>query len=268
VLIETRLGRLFVEDRGGEGEPIVLWHSFLCDGGMWRYQLPALEPRYRVINIDGPGHGRSMPIRRRFTLEDCADVAVEILDALEIDRAHWAGLSWGAMTGMRLALAYPSRVRSLALLDTSAHAESRRKLPRYTMLALAARAFGPGMPLILGALGPIFFSTRTIEHKPELVRDQRDLVARMDSESVQRCVDAIIFRRRSIVDRLSQIDAPTLVMCGADDVATPPAKSRAIAAAIRGARYVEVPNAGHLSALEAPERVNAALLEHLGRSRS
>jgi 3-oxoadipate enol-lactonase len=266
VLIETRMGRLFVEERG-EGAPIILWHSFLCDGGMWRFQVPALAERYRVINVDGPGHGRSMPIRRAFTLEECAEVGVEIMDALGVERAHWAGLSWGAMTGMRVALASPARVLSLALLDTSAHAESREKLPRYKALALAARLFGPGLPLLLDRLGPIFFCRRTIEEKPELVRDLRDLVARMDAESVLRGVDAIIFGRRSIVDRLPEIRVPTLVLVGEEDTATPPSKSRAIADRIPGARYVEIPHAGHLSTLERPEPVTAALLEHLSACR-
>lgn len=260
------MGRLFVEEQG-KGDPIVLWHSFLCDGGMWRYQVPALAERFRVINVDGPGHGRSMPIRRAFTLEECAEVGVEILDALDIERAHWAGLSWGAMTGMRIALAHPSRIRSLAILDSSAHPESRRKLPRYAALTLAARLFGPGIPLLLDRLGPIFFCKRTLEEKPALVRDLRDLVARMDADSVLRGVEAIIFQRRSIVDRLPEIRVPALVLVGAEDTATPPSKSRAIADGIRGARYLEIPNAGHLSALEQPELVNEALLSFLTEER-
>src|SRR5690606_28893825 len=105
MLVDTRLGKLFVEVRG-EGTPLCLWHSLLCDGGMWRHQVPALAERYRVINIDAPGHGRSATVRAPFSLDDCVDAAITILDALEVEAAHWAGLSWGGMVALRLALTH------------------------------------------------------------------------------------------------------------------------------------------------------------------
>lgn len=261
MLVETRLGRLFVEERG-EGAPVFLWHSLLCDGGMWRFQVPRLAEHYRILNVDGPGHGRSSPIRRPFTLWDCADAAVEVMDALEIERVHWVGLSWGGMVGMRLALTYPDRVRSLALLDTSAARESRRKLPSYKVMAFIAARLGPVRPLI-DRIEPVFFTQWTRENNRAVVELFRDHLARMEPSSIRRAVDAVIFDRTDIRDRIGQIRRPTLVLVGRDDVATPPSRSREIVERIPGASLVEIPNAGHLSALEQPDRVTEALLGFL-----
>lgn len=258
MLVDTRVGRLFVEERG-EGVPVVLWHSLLCEGGMWRHQVPELARQRRVINIDGPGHGRSSSVRRAYTLEDCAGAAIAVMDALEVDRAHFAGLSWGGMTGMRLALRYPDRLRSLALLDTSADREDRKKLPSYRVMAFVARRLG-AVPILLDRIEPLFFTKQTRRTKPTMVRDFRDHLARMDPESLGHAVDAVIFDRGDIRDRLGDVRVPTLVMVGSEDVSTPPAKSREIARGIPGAELVEIRNAAHLSALEQPERVSEELL--------
>lgn len=264
MLVETRVGRLFIEARG-EGTPVLLWPSLLTDGGMWRFQIPALAERYRVLTIDPPGHGRSAPVRRAFSLDDCAEAVIEILDANGIERAHYAGLSWGGMTGMRVALAHPQRLRSLALLDSNADRETRKKVPLYKAMELVSRVFGAGVPAVLDVLDTIFFTQRTRRERPDILRDFRDQVVRMDPLSVQRSVDAVMFARRDIRDRLDAIRTPTLVAVGAKDVATPPSRSRDIADRIPGAEYVEIAEAGHLSALEAPERVTELLLRFFER---
>ncbi|MFI5301649.1 MAG: alpha/beta fold hydrolase, partial [Polyangiales bacterium] len=85
--VATALGSLFVEDSEELGHPsdgkptILLWHSFLHHGGMWREQLPMLRDRFRVLNVDAPGHGRSEPVRRDFNMTDCAQAALDVLDA-------------------------------------------------------------------------------------------------------------------------------------------------------------------------------------------
>lgn len=261
MLVETRVGRLFV-DVAGEGDPLVLWPSLLTDGSMWRFQHGPLRERFQTITIDPPGHGRSAHVARGFSLEDCADAAREVLEALEIaGPVHWAGLSWGGMTGMRFALRYPERVRRLALLDTSAAAESRRKLPSYYAMAFVSRRLGAIKPL-LDRIEPIYFTAESVRNRRDIVDPFRDHVARMDPPSTGHCVDAVIFHRKDIRPRLGAIQAPTLVLVGRDDKATPPARSREIADRIPAARLVEVPGAAHLSALEQADEVTGHLWRH------
>jgi len=261
MLIDTRVGRLFVED-AEEGEPLVLWPSMLTDGSMWRFQVPPLrEAGFRTIVIDPPGHGRSAPARRPYSLEDCADAGVEVLDALEVDVADWAGLSWGGMAGMRVALRHPTRLKRLALLDTSAKRESRRKLPSYHAMAFVARRVG-AIGILLDRIERIFFTADTVANRPDLTEPFRSHLARMDPESLGHAVDGVIFDRVDLRSELPRIAARTLVMVGAEDVATPPARAREIARGIGDARLVEIGGAAHLSALERPDEVTRELLAH------
>lgn len=264
MLIETRCGRLFVEEYGDElpGLPVVLWHSLLCDGGMWKAQLDALRGRARVINIDAPGHGRSAPTRKPYTIDDSAAAALEVLDTLKIERCKWVGLSWGGMVGMRLALQAPERIERLALLDTNADAESKEKLPSYRVLAFLARTIGP-FPMLLDRIVPIFFSPATRRTRPELVRTFRERLGAMDKTSIHHAVDAVIFTRKDIRSQLSAIRCPTLAIVGNDDIATPLARTDDICSRITGSTQVRIRDAGHLSAWEQPDAVNAALLPFL-----
>lgn len=264
MLVETRCGRLFVEEHGKDlpGLPVVLWHSLLCDGGMWKAQIDALDGRARVINVDAPGHGKSAPTTRRYGIEDSSEAAIEVLDALGIERCKWVGLSWGGMVGMRLALRHPRRIERLALLDTNADAETKEKLPSYRVLAFLARTIGP-IPMLLDRIVPIFFSPETIRERPDVVATFRQRLAAMDRASIGHAVDAVIFTRRDLRPEIGRIDCPTLVMVGADDVATPAQRADDIVSRIAGARLVTIPGAGHLSAWEQPGAVNAALLPFL-----
>lgn len=264
MLVETRCGRLFVEVRG-EGPPVVLWHSLLCEGGMWVGQASALAERYRVINVDAPGHGRSSPTTRGYSLDDCVEALFAVMDAVGAPAAAVVGLSWGGMVGMRAALRRPERVRSLVLFDTNANAETKEKLPRYHAMAFVARRFG-ALPLLLDRLEPIFFSPRTLIEKKEIVRDFRDRLAAMDPASIGHAVDCVEFQRKDIRSELGRIRCPTLVVCGIDDVATPIACSEDIVRAIPGAELALVPQAGHLSAWERPDVITPMLLERLAKT--
>ncbi|UJR80665.1 alpha/beta fold hydrolase [Sandaracinus amylolyticus] len=258
MLVETRrCGRLYVDVRG-EGSPIVLWPSVLCSGSMWSSIPEELSRAHRVINIDGPGHGRSSRVREPYTLDDNVDAALAVLDACGVRRAVWCGLSWGAMVGMRLALRAPERVSGLVLIDGNADREVPEKLPAYRAMAMISRLLGP-IPPLLDRLEPIYFSPYSLRANRPAVDAFRRGVAAMDRESIRRAVDAVILGREDLRPQLPRIDAPTLVVVGADDVATPRARSEDIVAGIRGARLVQIPRAGHLSAWEQPDAVREAI---------
>lgn len=258
MLVETRrCGRLYVDVRG-DGPAIVLWHSVLVDGGMWSTIPEQLSRAFRVVNIDGPGHGRSSKIREPYTLDDCVDAALDVLDACGIARGVWCGLSWGGMVGMRLALRAPERLAGLVLVDSNADAEVKEKLPSYRVMAMISRFLGP-IPMIKDRIEPIFFSPRTLRENRPIVDAFRRGVTSMDRDSIRHVIDAVILDRADIRPKLADIRTPTLVIVGADDHATPRQRSEDIVARIRGARLVVIPNAGHLSAWEQPEAVLEAL---------
>lgn len=248
----------------GAGPALILGHSLLCDVEMWRDVAPALAARYRVINVEARGHRRSTA-PRPFTLEDLAADWEAILDREQVDRAFVVGLSMGGMTGMRLALRAPSRVAGLVLIDSNGDPEERGKRAQYAVMAGIYRRFGLVRPLARRTAS-IMLGKTSLRQRPELFDLLLETVSRHDRAQVPHAMRAV-FRRGPILDRLAAINCPTLVLVGDEDRATPVAKSRHLADAIRGARLEIIERAGHLSALEIPEVITARVLAFLGEHR-
>jgi 3-oxoadipate enol-lactonase len=261
--VRTRLGRWFYEERGvakRPGDPaIVLWHSLLFDGGMWRHQIEPLAAVGRVVVFDGPGHGKS-EVPPPFSLEDNTDALTDAFGELQIDKAVFVGLSWGGMLGMRLALQHPQRVRALALLDTNAEAEERLRIVKYRAFISFGKRFGTPKVLADAQLAPIYFAAATRSREPELVDRWIRTLNGYPREGLARASKAVVVHRKDILPRLGSIRVPTLVVVGREDRATEPAHAERIAAAIPGAKLVYIEKAGHITALEQPRALNDALV--------
>jgi 3-oxoadipate enol-lactonase len=261
--VNTDVGRLYVADEG-DGPPVLFWPSFLSDGTLFSHQRAELARDHRVLTVDPPGHGRSETPRGDYTLEECAQAALQVLDAFGFEKAVLVGLSWGGMTALRVALRAPSRVRALALLDSSAEAESWKEKPRYYVMLEAFKRWGAVGPLVPRILEKMFCQ-ETLERKPRFVAEFVSRIHGFDREGVVRAAHAVILGRRSILSELGRISVPALVAVGDEDSATPPFLSRRMAGALANARFETIPGAGHLSALEQPFTVNRLLRELLAR---
>jgi pimeloyl-ACP methyl ester carboxylesterase len=258
--LQTKLGRLHYEVTG-TGPTLLLWHSWLSDGRIWEAQVASLRERYRVIVVDGPCHGRSETPLHPFTLDDCADAAIAVLDAENVAAAVLVGLSWGGMTVMRVALRAPERVLGLVLLGTTADAEPLHHVVACHAFAETVRRVGMLAPLRWMAFTTMFGVT-TLVRRRQIVRREGAHLSRLDRHGIRWSTRAIVTERRAIRHALSALRMPTLVAVGAEDRCLPPSHSRRIARAIPGARFVVLPRVGHLVSLEAPERV-LSLIEDL-----
>jgi 3-oxoadipate enol-lactonase len=244
----------------GDGPPLVLLHSFLCSGEMWRGQVPQLSERCRTINVDARGHGASGHVARPFSLLEMVDDTTAVLDGVGVERAIWAGLSVGGMVALRAALVAPERVSGLILLDTDAGNEGTWPRLKYRGLAVVARLLG--LRPLRGQIARQMFGTTSIESRPALVEEWSDRFARVHVPSALRMLDALV-RRDDISARLTEIAVPAVVVVGAEDRSLPPARSRRLAAALPHATLHEIEGAGHLSALEQPDAVTRAVLSFL-----
>ena len=246
----------------GDGPPLLLGHSLLLDGRMWDALVPRLARAYRVYNIDARAHRRSTA-PGPFTLEALADDWLALLDQEHIDRALLCGLSIGGMTALRLALRAPHRVAAMALLDTSAEREPAMQRRAYRLLGEVQRRVRLD-PLVEPVVRRKMFGETTRKERPDIV--DRGLALLRENEP-RRLYPALraVFDRPSIAQHLKEIHTPTLVIVGAEDVATPPSRSERIAAAIPGATLARIPGAGHLSAMEQPDAVAAHLEPFLRR---
>jgi 3-oxoadipate enol-lactonase len=263
--VRTRLGRWFYEERGKakrEGDPaIILLHGLLFDGGMWRAQVEPLSALGRVIVIDGPGHGRS-EAPPRFTLEDHADaLAIDGFNELEVNKAILCGVSWGGMIAMRAAIQHPMRVTATVLIDTSAEGETLKDKIRNRAFIAFCRRYGVPRWLVDAELATLMFGPRSLATRgDELLASFTRTVNGYPRDGVARAALAVSVHRTDVTPKLRAVACPTLVVCGRDDRATPPEKSRSLAAKIRDAKLEWIDGAGHMSAIEEPEQVNRVLV--------
>jgi pimeloyl-ACP methyl ester carboxylesterase len=259
---DVRGVRLWVEDHAGGGATVAFSHGLFWDTRLFAPQIEALRGRRRCLAWDHRGQGRSEVTERGYDMDTLAADAVAILEQAGARPAHLVGLSMGGFVAMRVALSRPDLVRSLVLIDTSAEAEAPGNLPRYRMLRRVAGWFG--LRPVVGRLMPILFGPDFLGD-PARRRERDEYRRRLlgnDRTGILRAVDGVL-ARDGVAHRLSALRVPTLVLVGEHDVATPPAKARAIVAAIPGARLVVIPGAGHTSTLEAPAAVTAAIRDFL-----
>jgi len=237
---------------------VVLSHSLASSGIMWEQQMPALVGSYRVLRYDTRGHGGSDAPAGPYTLDQLADDAVELLDALDIERVHWVGLSMGGMIGQNLALRHSRRLHSLALCDTTSRIPDEARAMWDERIAEAERN---GMRGLCEATMQRWFTPRFIEdNRPELQCIREQFLATPTSGYVG-CCQAV--RDLDYTDALSAVSLPTQLIVGADDPSTPPTASRAIQEVIPHACLSILDDASHLSNVEQPEAFNEALRSFL-----
>lgn len=258
---------LYYEEHGSGPEAVVFAHGLLFDRRIFDHQVAALENRYRVIAFDFRGHGESEVTRDGYDMDDLAEDAAGLIEALDAAPCHFAGLSMGGFVALRLASRRPELVRSLVLLDTSADPEPRENLPRYRLLQWVARLFG--LRSVVGRVMPILLGRSTLEdpERRELRRLWSDRVAGQDRVGVTRAVSGVL-ERDGVYDELPGIRVPVLILVGEEDAATVPAKSERMREALPEAELVTIPRCGHMSSIEQPEAVTRAIegfLDRVGR---
>ena len=244
---------------GPEGAPVVAFSNSLGTTlAMWDAQAAALSGSFRCLRYDTRGHGRSDLVDTGFTVDDLADDLAGLLGALGIARAHLVGLSLGGMTGQALAARRPELVDKLILVATAAHLPPARLWEERAEVVRAR-----GMPAVADNVIARWF-TAPNRASPGAEATRRQIVAEVDPRGYARCCEAI--GAMDLRGRIGAIRAPTLIVSGADDPATPPAMGEEIARLVRGAQFAIVPDAAHLIAVERPDELNRVIGAFLGSS--
>ncbi len=243
-------------DGPADGPVLVLGGSLGSDLTMWDGQL-ALAGRHRLVRFDHRGHGGSPVTPGPYTVPELARDVLELMDGLGLERVSYAGLSLGGMIGMWLAAHAPERIDRLVLLCTAAHMPTGAL---YRQRAEAVRRAGTVEPIADAVLERWLTSAFAAAH-PAVRASLRAMLAGTSAEGYAGCCEAIA--AMDLRDALGRIAAPTLVISGAEDPATPLALLAAIAAGIPGARHEIVAPAAHLATAEQPDRINELIGAHL-----
>lgn len=247
--------RIYFDDTGGDGPPVILAHGFLMDHEMFEHQVAALRDGYRVITWDERGFGRTEYDGQPFTYWDSAADCLGLLDHLGIDRAVVGGMSQGGFLSLRAALTAPERVRALILLDTQAGTEDPAVAPGYWQMNDTWLAVGPVDELAETVAGLIIGDP---EINPVWIAKWRE----QPNDYIEQPFTTLM-TRDDITDRLGEITCPALVVHGTDDVSIPMDKAEALAASLPGSGPVVKVAGGHAANLTNPEPVNAAILDFL-----
>jgi 3-oxoadipate enol-lactonase len=260
--IVTEAGSQIYYNVAGAGPVLVFVHSFLCDGELFKYQVAALQDKYRIINVDIRGHGQSGPDESAFTLGDLVQDVLAVLDAEKVERAIWIGMSIGGFISMRAAVLWPNRVSGLVLIGTEPGSQSPKK--KLLDIALKASLRLLGSDRVVPTLMPSFLGKTTLKHNPALREEYSRIFRKMRVGSICAIINAVM-KRDSLTERLKEINAPTLVMVGEEDLPMPVSIAEDMARRIPGAELSVISDAGHLCTVERPNAVNEVLLRFLAR---
>ncbi len=257
--------RIHYTDTGGDGPAIVFSHGLLFDTRMFDAQVAALRDRYRCIAFDHRGQGQSAVPATGYDMDTLAEDAAALIRSLGVEKCHFAGLSMGGFVAQRLAVNHPELLRSVTILDSAADPEPVENLKGYNMLNFLMRWVGAWS--IVGSLMPILFGKSFLadDAKKDIRDTWRNRLKKLSRKGTPLAVKGVL-ERGSFSDQLPKITLPTLIIVGEEDVATVPAKSEKMHAAIAGSKLVYIPKAGHSSPIENPEAVTAAIEEFIAQA--
>lgn len=237
---------------------ITLAHGLATDLTMWDAVAPHLERQYRVLRYDARGHGKSPAQSDSYTLGELGQDVIDLLDALDIGTTHFVGLSMGGMVGMGLGLDHAERIDSLVVCDARGDApEAYRK--SWTDRIEKVMAGGVGA---LAAPTVDRWFTAGFKQNEAAVERMRAMVAATSADGYIGCARAL--RELDYARRLPGMTVPTLFLVGAEDAGAPPETMRQLHAATPGSQFVEIEDAGHISAVEQPDRVAGEILRFVG----
>lgn len=247
--LETR----YTED-GPIDAPVLLFSNSLGSNlSMWQAQADHFKSNYRVVRYDHRGHGGTAVPPGPYTFEVLCEDVVALMDALGIERAHFAGISMGGMTALGLALDHPDRLLSIASCNCVAgYNEEGLKVWDERIAAISANGLDP---VIEGTIQR-WFTQPTIEARAHEMAAVRDMIRATSVDGYLACCGAL--KSLDYLERLSSIETPTLFIAGTHDLGAPAAAMQDMHARVSGSHYVEL-DAAHISNMERVGEFNQAL---------
>ncbi|RAX17045.1 alpha/beta fold hydrolase [Pseudarthrobacter sp. AG30] len=258
-LIDTTLGPLMVR-RTGAGAPALLWHSLFVDSQTFDGVLEDLGRHRELFLVDGPGHGGSPGPRRRYSLEECATAAAQVLDASGVSSpVDWVGNAWGGHVGIVFARTFPARIRTLTTIGTPAYPFSRAERLQTSLLVYLYRVLGPGP--FSGTIVEALAGHDVAKTSPAAAEAVRDAFRRGNKQGKYWAMQSVMLERPDLRPVLPLLRAPTLMLVGRDDPMNDPEQAQRAARSVPDGRFARVTGAGHVAPLLlAPHEVTQHVL--------
>ncbi|MBK5011078.1 3-oxoadipate enol-lactonase [Pseudomonas sp. S60] len=244
---------------GPEAAPVlVLSNSLGTDLGMWETQLPLWRQHFRVLRYDTRGHGASLVTAGPYSIEQLGRDVLALLDALDIQQAHFVGLSMGGLIGQWLGINAGQRLRSLTLCNTAAQIGTAEVWN--SRIDTVLKGGQQAMVELRDASIARWFTPGFAQAQPQQAQRICQMLAQTSPQGYAANCAAV--RDADFREQVGGIQVPTLIVAGTEDVVTTPAHGRFMQAAIQGADYAEFP-AAHLSNVEIGEAFSRRVLDFL-----
>jgi len=240
---------------GRDDRPALLFANSLgSDLRIWDDLTERLSGQFKIIRYDHRGHGLSDAPVPPYSAEDLAGDVVALLDHLEIRQAALCGVSVGGLIAQAAAVKYPERVRALVLSDTGARIGSIESWQQRIDMIQA-----DGIGSIAKMTMERWFSVGFRQRRPADVRGYATMLRQTSPDGYVGTCGAL--RDGDLREAVRNIRCPTLVLCGAEDIATPPELGRELAGLIPGAKFSLIEAAAHLPCVEQPAAMAETMLE-------
>jgi len=252
--------KLYYIDTGSGKEIILFSHGLLFTHDMFLNQVNYFSKLgYRCIAYDHRGQGQSELTTAGYDMDNLYEDAVSLIEQLNIAPVHFVGLSMGGFVGMRIAARKPYLLKSLSLLETSPDEETNKF--KYRIMVFLVRLFGTR--IVTNSLMKVMMAKSFLnDPQKKVLREKIASGFASLPKSITRAVDGVI-NRKGLYDEITNIQLPTLIIVGEEDMAAVPAKAERIHQQIKNSRLVYIKKAGHSSTIEEPEQVNLHLQEFL-----
>ena len=265
--IRTAGGMTIGYQESGSGEPLILLMGLGAPSEKWAPHIAAYEKHFHCYATDNRGAGISdKPVAYAYTIREMAEDTIAFMDAMDIEKAHFNGISMGGAIAQYLAVFYPERVRSVILTNTFPNCcvTFRRSIE------LVREANGQLDPITAGRLTQwiIYAQPFQEEHEDEMLKAEAEDLAYphpMPSYAFKAQCNAIL--GFDILDRLPEIKAPVLIVGGELDLFAPVYVTKKMAEAIPGAKLYMAPGGGHVQHWEQLEKYNQVTLDFLLENR-
>lgn len=253
---------LYYEFHGSDDAPVLVLNNGIIMNAAtsWVYQTKTLSKQYRLLQYDCRGQGQSDHPENPYSMEAHADDLSALMDTLNIETAHIAGISYGGEVAQAFSLKYPDKVRSLVLMDTVSEVTTELRL----IIQSWVDALKTGDALaFFNVTVPWNFSPEFIANNTALLEDAKKRYALLDFPAIIRLCDA--FLAVNFTKRLGEIKVPTCIMVGELDLLKGVRYAEILKENISHAEYHILMGAGHASCWERPQEFNSIILGFLAK---
>lgn len=252
-------------------ETIIFLNGVMASVTSWNYQVAALQNDYRIICHDFKGQLLSDKPEGPYTFAEHAADVIALLDHLHITSAHLVGTSYGGEVAMKVAILYPSYVKSLTIINSVSELDELLIANVKNWKHMAQNAVTPQTKMaFFNAMSPSIYGSRFFANHKEMLEARAAATANMDDSYFQgQCIlyDTFI-NDVTMTQELNQINCPTLIVVGENDYLKPVKFSRIMYREIRDSEFVIIPDCGHVTIFEKYQELNSLLLGFLYKHRS